>query len=150
MIHVFYVKCLTCLSLSCLNQHIKPHLIFALLYFVQPSMSSNIPKLMRAVVCPSVPVPPSGLVYTTSHPAPSPKVGHVLIRVKAFGLNRSELFTRQGLSPGLKFPRVLGIECVGEVKDTGGNQTLWKVGDAVAAIMGGMGRAFDGNTNRCR
>ncbi|KZT29638.1 GroES-like protein [Neolentinus lepideus HHB14362 ss-1] len=97
---------------------------------------------MRAVVCPRVPIPPSGLVYTTTHPTPSPKPGHVLIRVKAFGLNRSELFTRQGHSPGIQFPRVLGIECVGTVKDAGGGK--WKEGDVVAALMGGMGRQFDG------
>jgi len=41
---------------------------------------------------------------------PAPRAGEVLIRVKAFGLNRSELFTRQGHSPGVKFPRALGIE----------------------------------------
>src|SRR6267154_2001101 len=45
-----------------------------------------------------------------SLPIPTPKNGEVLIRVKAFGLNRSELFTRQGHSPTVKFPRVLGIE----------------------------------------
>ena len=43
-------------------------------------------------------------------PVPEPKSGEILIRVKAFGVNRSELFTRQGLSPDVKFPRVLGIE----------------------------------------
>lgn len=103
-----------------------------------------LPKVMRAVVCPSVPVPPSGLKYTTEHPTPTPKDGHVLISIKAFGLNRSELFTRQGMSPGLEFPRVLGIECVGEVKDAGGGD-LWKEGDIVAAAMGGLGRKFDGS-----
>jgi hypothetical protein len=41
----------------------------------------------------------------------------VLIRVKALGLNRSELFTRQGLSPGVVFPPVLGIEAVGLVEE---------------------------------
>lgn len=97
---------------------------------------------MRAVVCPKVPIPPSGLVYTTSHPKPSPESGKVLIRVHAYGLNRSELFTRQGLSPGIQFPRVLGIECVGVVEDGGGGK--WKKGDVVAALMGGMGRQFDG------
>jgi NADPH:quinone reductase-like Zn-dependent oxidoreductase len=50
-----------------------------------------------------------------SLPAPTPEKGEVLIRVKAFRLNRSELFTRQGHSPGVKFPRVLGIEAVGTV-----------------------------------
>ncbi|CCM01223.1 uncharacterized protein FIBRA_03271 [Fibroporia radiculosa] len=98
---------------------------------------------MRAIVCPRVPISPSELVYTTTHPAPTPKEGHVLVRVKAYGLNRSELFTRQGLSPGIHFPRVLGIECVGLVKDTGGS-SKWKEGDVVAACMGGMGRQFDG------
>ncbi|KAF7375239.1 GroES-like protein [Mycena sanguinolenta] len=73
---------------------------------------------------------------------PQPKAGHVLIHIKGFGLNRSELFTRQGLSPGLSFPRILGIECVGVVHDAGGGK--WKEGDVVAAIMGGMGRQFDG------
>ncbi len=43
-------------------------------------------------------------------PVPQPAPGWILIRVKAFGLNRSELFTRQGLSPSVQFPRVLGIE----------------------------------------
>lgn len=42
-------------------------------------------------------------------PIPTPKKGQVLIQVKAFGLNRSELFTRQGLSGGaVTLPRVLG------------------------------------------
>ncbi len=49
-------------------------------------------------------------------PVPAPQAGRVLIRVKAFGLNRSELFTRQGHSPNVKFPRILGIEAVGIVE----------------------------------
>ncbi|KAK7032800.1 GroES-like protein [Favolaschia claudopus] len=102
----------------------------------------SLPRTMRAVVCPHVPISPTQLVYTTNHPTPQPKTGHVLIRVKGFGLNRAELYTRQGQSPGLVFPRVLGIECVGIVKDAGGGK--WKEGDIVAAIMGGMGRLFDG------
>jgi NADPH:quinone reductase-like Zn-dependent oxidoreductase len=66
----------------------------------------------------------------------------VLIRVKAFGLNRSELFTRQGHSPGVKFPRILGIEAVGLVEAAPGGE--FGAGDAVATAMGGMGRRFDG------
>ncbi|KAJ7220170.1 chaperonin 10-like protein [Mycena pura] len=97
---------------------------------------------MRAVICPRVPIEPTQLVYSTAHPTPQPKTGHVLIRIKGFGLNRSELYTRQGLSPGLVFPRILGIECVGVVQDAGGG--AWKEGDIVAAVMGGMGRQFDG------
>jgi NADPH:quinone reductase-like Zn-dependent oxidoreductase len=66
-----------------------------------------------------------------------------LIRIHAGGLNRSELFTRQGHSPSVKFPRVLGIEAVGQVVDNGGDD-MWKKGDKVAAVMGDMGREFDG------
>ncbi len=51
---------------------------------------------------------------------PTPRKGWVLIDVRAFGLNRSEWFTRRGDSPSVKFPRVLGIECAGEVLDGGG------------------------------
>ena len=75
-------------------------------------------------------------------PVPEPRDGWVRIRVRAFGLNRSELFTRQGHSPGVVFPRVLGIECVGEVDHGGGTDLT--VGQRVAAIMGEMGRAYDG------
>jgi NADPH:quinone reductase-like Zn-dependent oxidoreductase len=75
-------------------------------------------------------------------PVPVPQCGEVLIRVRAFGLNRSELFTRQGLSPTVKFPRILGIEATGVVAKAPGNE--FHEGDIVATAMGGMGRAFDG------
>ena len=76
-------------------------------------------------------------------PVPKPAPGWILIRVKAFGLNRSELFTRQGHSPTVRFPRVLGIEAVGVVEDAPGGE--FNTGDTVATAMGGMGRAFDGS-----
>lgn len=76
-------------------------------------------------------------------PMPVPVDNQVLIKVKAFGLNRSELMTRKGLSPNVSFPRVLGIECVGEIEcDLSGE---YKKGQTVAAVMGGMGRDFDGS-----
>lgn len=76
-------------------------------------------------------------------PVPTPAAGQVLLRVRAFGLNRSELMTRKGLSPGVQFPRVLGIECVGEVvQDPSGK---YQPGQQVAALMGGLGRDFDGS-----
>jgi len=73
---------------------------------------------------------------------PDIKPGWILIKVKAFGLNRSELFTRRGDSPGVTFPRIQGIECVGIVENDPSN--TFKIGQQVAAIMGGMGRFFDG------
>jgi len=73
---------------------------------------------------------------------PVVKSGWVLIQVKAFGLNRSELFTRKGDSPGVQFPRIQGIECVGIIENDPTN--TYTKGQQVAAIMGGMGRFFDG------
>lgn len=74
---------------------------------------------------------------------PRSRKGWALIRIRAFGLNRSEWFTRIGDSPTVRFPRVLGIECVGEIVDAGGLDL--EPGTTVAAIMGGMGRDFDGS-----
>lgn len=75
-------------------------------------------------------------------PKPLVKEGWVLIKIKAFGLNRSEIFTRQGYSPDVVFPRIQGIECVGEIEED--SSGTYKTGQKVAAIMGGLGRDFDG------
>jgi NADPH:quinone reductase-like Zn-dependent oxidoreductase len=77
-----------------------------------------------------------------TRPIPKPDANQVLVRIRAFGLNRSELFTRQGRSPGVKFPRILGIEAVGQVEEAPGGQ--FSHGEVVASAMGGMGREFDG------
>ena len=78
-----------------------------------------------------------------SLPTPEPRNDQVLIRIKeTFGLNRSELFTRQGYSPNVKFPRILGIEAVGLVESAPGNQ--FRKGDKVPTAMGGLDRDFDG------
>lgn len=75
-------------------------------------------------------------------PIPICEKGWVLIKVKAFGLNRSEMYTRQGHTPNFKYPRVLGIECAGIVEECPSGNL--KKGQQVFAIMGGMGRLFDG------
>lgn len=76
-------------------------------------------------------------------PRPVPARGEVLLEVRAFGLNRSEWFTRIGESPTVKLPRVLGIECVGTVVEDPSGELA--AGQRVAAMMGGMGRQFDGS-----
>lgn len=76
-------------------------------------------------------------------PIPEPAPDQVLIRVEAFGLNRSEYFTRIGESPSVKFPRVLGIECAGVVESAPSGR--FEAGQRVFAMMGGMGRQFDGS-----
>ena len=74
---------------------------------------------------------------------PENKEGWVLIQIKSFGLNRSELFTRRGESPGVEFPIIQGIECVGIIEEDPSG--TYKIGQQVAAIMGGMGRFFNGS-----
>jgi len=96
---------------------------------------------MKAVVI-ERPGPPE-VLGLQERPVPKPKPGWVLIRVRAFGLNRSELFTRQGHSPSVTFPRILGIEAVGEIVAAPGTEL--SPGQTVATAMGGMGRQFDGS-----
>jgi hypothetical protein len=93
---------------------------------------------MKAVVL-RQPGPPD-VLKIEQRPIPVPQCGEVLIRVKAFGVNRSELFTRQGLSP--QRPPPLGIEAVGLVAQAPGNE--FHEGETVATAMGGMGRDYDG------
>jgi NADPH2:quinone reductase len=95
---------------------------------------------MRAIVL-DAPGAPDALTIRDLA-VPTPAVGWVLIEVKAFGLNRSELHTRQGLASGVTFPRVLGIEAAGVVAQCPGGE--FPVGQQVVTMMGGMGRTFDG------
>lgn len=97
--------------------------------------------MMKAVVV-YKPGGPEQLVYTDV-PRPALKAGWSLVRVRAFGVNHSEIFTRQGLSPSVSFPRILGIECVGTVEETTDAVRL-PAGQHVVSLMGEMGRAFDG------
>jgi NADPH:quinone reductase-like Zn-dependent oxidoreductase len=85
---------------------------------------------------------PVGALELTDLPVPVPEPGWVLIEVKATGLNRSELHTRLGMAHGVTFPRVPGIEATGVVAACPGGEL--EVGTQVAAMMGGMGRTFDG------
>jgi NADPH:quinone reductase len=106
-----------------------------------PAYAGPMSSTMRAVVL-DAPGPPSAL-QIRELPMPVARPGEVLIRVEAFGLNRSELMTRQGLSgAAVTFPRVLGIEAAGVVADAPGGEHA--PGDQVVALMGGMGRTFDG------
>jgi NADPH:quinone reductase-like Zn-dependent oxidoreductase len=95
---------------------------------------------MRAVVL-HAPGGPEALTIE-DRPVPVARSCEVVIRVEAFGLNRSEMFTRQGYSPNVILPRVLGIEAVGTIASAPGGQ--FGEDEKVATVMGGMGRAFDG------
>ncbi|MEO5492899.1 MAG: zinc-binding dehydrogenase [Sphingomonas sp.] len=81
----------------------------------------------------------------THLPIPQPAPGWIRIRVKALGVNESEVTSRNGLSgPDFTMPRVLGIECVGVVDELSQGVPFQR-GQKVATMMGGMGRSFDGS-----
>ena len=95
---------------------------------------------MKAVVV-STPGGPE-VLEVVERPKPVLKAGWTLVKIQGFGINHSEIFTRKGQSPSVKFPRVLGIECVGLVEET--TREDLKIGQQIISIMGEMGRAFDG------
>src|SRR5215468_5176849 len=99
------------------------------------------PTTMRAVRL-SAPGPVGNLRLTTL-PLPPERDGWVRIRVEAFGVNRSELKLRLGLSAGVSFPRVPGIEAAGTVDAAPAGSGLAR-GQKVVAMMGDMGRTYDG------
>ena len=86
----------------------------------------------------------SSVLKVTQIAKPQVKSGWSLVKIMGFGINRSEIFTRQGLSPSVTFPRILGIECVGVIEETTYEQRL-PVGQKIISIMGEMGRDFDGS-----
>ncbi|WP_250035376.1 zinc-binding dehydrogenase [Paractinoplanes maris] len=95
---------------------------------------------MRAIVL-SAPGPAENLEIH-DRPLPAVGAGQVRLRVHAFGLNRSDLHLRLGYAEGARLPIVPGIEAVGVVDAAPGSDL--EPGQQVAALMGGMGRSFDG------
>lgn len=107
-----------------------------------PKKGVSMNTTMRAVVVSE----PGGIdkLVVKDVPLPGVEPGYVRIRVKAFGVNESEVTSRKGLSsPDFTMPRILGIECVGIVDQASPGSDL-QPGQMVATMMGGMGRSFDG------
>lgn len=100
-------------------------------------------RTMKAVVL-SVPTNAVDLVLT-ERDIPTVKPGWVLVRIHAFGLNHSEQVLRLSeiKAPYIHKPIIPGIECAGEIADA--SDSPFHVGDKVVALMGGMGRSFDGS-----
>ncbi len=95
---------------------------------------------MRAVVLDGPGEPEAMRVRTVRVPEPRP--GWVRVKVEAFGLNRSEYHLRAGLATNARFPLIPGIEATGTVDLAPGGE--FEPGQQVVAMMGGMGREYDG------
>ena len=84
-------------------------------------------------------------IALSEYPVPEVRPGWVLIKVKAFGLNHSEQILRLNeiRADYIQKPVIPGIECVGEIADP--SDSGLSDGQKVAALMGGMGRSFNGS-----
>jgi NADPH:quinone reductase len=101
---------------------------------------SALPDEMRAVAIPT-PGGPEALTLTT-RPRPSPRVGEILVRVAAAGVNRPDVLQRQGMyTPPPGASDLPGLEFAGEVVALGEGASRFKLGDAVTALVAGGGYA---------
>lgn len=102
-----------------------------------------IPETMKAVVLMEPTAAENVVLSEVSVPQVRP--GWILVKVKAFGLNHSEQILRLSeiKADYINKPIIPGIECVGEVDDP--SDSSFHEGQKVVALMGGMGRSFNGS-----
>ncbi|VDG18604.1 zinc-binding dehydrogenase [Lactiplantibacillus mudanjiangensis] len=86
----------------------------------------------------------SSVLELVDRPMPVADATHSVMKIKAFGVHRYEVLTREGGSPSVQFPRVIGVEAVGEIAATDPASAL-TVGQRVITLNGGFGREFDGS-----
>jgi len=75
---------------------------------------------------------------------PRPGPGEVLIKVQACGICHSDVLTKDGMWPGIQYPRVPGHEVAGIVDELGAGVSAWKQGQRVGVGWHG------GQDNTCR
>jgi len=78
---------------------------------------------------------------------PKPGAGHVLIKVQACGVCRSDVLTKEGYWPGIQYPRVPGHEVAGIVDELGAGVSEWKKGQRAGV---GWHGGHDGTCLACR
>src|SRR5437870_6469468 len=78
---------------------------------------------------------------------PQPGTGQVRIRVQACGICHSDMLTKEGVWPGIVYPRVPGHEVAGVIDQAGAGVTQWKKGQRVGV---GWHGGQDGTCLACR
>ncbi len=78
---------------------------------------------------------------------PVPGAGYVRIKVQACGVCHSDVFTKDGLWPGIQYPRVPGHEVIGIIDAVGPNVPRWKAGQRVGV---GWNGGYCGYCDNCR
>jgi D-arabinose 1-dehydrogenase-like Zn-dependent alcohol dehydrogenase len=74
---------------------------------------------------------PGGEFEVVERGIPKPGAGEVLIKVKACGVCHSDVFVKEGLMPGLQYPRVPGHEVAGVIDELGAGVAEWTKGQRV-------------------
>jgi D-arabinose 1-dehydrogenase-like Zn-dependent alcohol dehydrogenase len=74
---------------------------------------------------------PGGDFEIVEREIPNPSAGEVRIKVQACGVCHSDVFVKEGLWPGIQYPRVPGHEVAGVIDEIGASVTGWKVGQRV-------------------
>jgi D-arabinose 1-dehydrogenase-like Zn-dependent alcohol dehydrogenase len=87
---------------------------------------------------------PGGDFELVEREIPKPGVGQVRIKVLACGICHSDVLVKDGLWPGIQYPRVPGHEVAGVVDEVGAGVTMWKKGQRVGVGWHG------GHDNTCR
>ena len=87
---------------------------------------------------------PNGPLEFVERDIPEPGAGSVRIKVQACGICHSDTITKEGLFPGIQYPRVPGHEVAGVVDEVGEGVTTWKKGQRVGVGWHG------GHDNTCR
>lgn len=69
---------------------------------------------------------PGGDFELMDRPIPEPGRGQVRVKVEACGICHSDVLVKEGLWPGLEYPRIPGHEVAGRIDKIGSDVTLWK------------------------
>ncbi|KAG6841109.1 hypothetical protein C0991_001797 [Blastosporella zonata] len=92
---------------------------------------------MRAILIKDDKGPVENL-HLSEAPTPSPGPGQVLVKIKAFGLNRMDISQREGhYPPPAGSSSILGVEFSGHISALGADVSGWKVDDEVLGLAGG-------------
>ncbi len=87
---------------------------------------------------------PGGDFEIVEREIPEPEAGHVRIKVQACGVCHSDVLTKEGLWPGIQYPRVPGHEVAGIIDEVGPGVSAWRKGQRVGVGWHG------GQDNTCR
>jgi D-arabinose 1-dehydrogenase-like Zn-dependent alcohol dehydrogenase len=90
---------------------------------------------------------PGGDFEVVEREIPQPGPGHVRIRVRACGICRSDMYVKEGMWPGISYPRIPGHEVAGVIDEIGAGVKDWEKGERVG--VGWFG-GHDGTCPACR